>query len=88
MELLRINKEISVIFPRMHSQSFLTARSYKYDVVTCPYPDALMTSSLTNMKYDTCREDNDCTGEQVCCSNGYARVCADPVGKIYFNTTP
>ena len=58
-----------------------SVQSYKYGVVSCPDPELLLISPLTNMDDDMCSEDSGCSGDQVCCSNGQARVCTDPVGE-------
>ncbi|XP_052789102.1 uncharacterized protein LOC128223771 [Mya arenaria] len=54
-------------------------RSYKYDDVTCPSPDAVR-KSLSGMKsYSTCDSDDQCMEGEVCCSNGKYRVCTNTV---------
>lgn len=60
----------------------ISAGDHKYTEAVCPSMEALQMSPITNMNYSVCVDDSGCTGDKVCCSNGVARVCADPVGKL------
>ena len=50
----------------------------------CPF----LNESIGGICVQSCTTDNDCSGDQLCCSNGCGMTCTDPVAVPYYNIPP
>lgn len=68
------------------TDSVLTVKLPEYDapkIGTCPDSEPVQFITFLHPCVDLCDADNDCPGLQICCSNGCARTCHNPIlGKL------